>query len=242
MMQPILYDVPLIQQGLQECVQASAAQLLNFYGLRVTLDQLKAEVPVYVNKKGVPLGTSIGHMAAGFIVKGFETTLHVTDVQIFDQSWSGLSSPQIIDKLRHRRKFIKHPTYDDEAMDVIFDGYTLFLEQGGTVVFPVVDEKYLVYLLKQGPVYAVVNFAYLNQVSKFTFDRKTKKVVADDVSGVSGTHVVVVAGIREGEVYLVDPDILYGGKRWVQTSRFIAAHYLAETDFDNVMITLRGDT
>lgn len=56
-----IYDVPIIRQGLKECTQASAAQLLSYYGLHYglhkTIDEIKKEVPVYIFKEGKPLGS-----------------------------------------------------------------------------------------------------------------------------------------------------------------------------------------
>ena len=46
-MEEISYDVPLLTQNVQDCVQASASQILAYYGINKTIDEIKNEVPVY---------------------------------------------------------------------------------------------------------------------------------------------------------------------------------------------------
>lgn len=42
---PISYTVPLVTQGESECVQASASQILAYYGVKKTIEEIKKEVP-----------------------------------------------------------------------------------------------------------------------------------------------------------------------------------------------------
>ena len=233
-----LYDVPLIKQGLQNCVQASAAQILNFYGINKSIKDIQKEVPVYISKNGKPLGTSLGHIAAYFATLGFSVTLHTVDVEIFDQSWGKISQKKLIENLKKRRPFVKHARYDNDALDVIFDGYLSLLKLGGNIKLPLLNKKYIENLLANGPVYAVVSYNFLNSSPKFSLD-KHNKLTEDSIKGEPATHAIVLAGLNEDKFLIVDPDEIYGGKRWISSERLIGSIYLAETDFDCLLITLR---
>ncbi|MFA4827385.1 MAG: hypothetical protein WC596_04025 [Candidatus Shapirobacteria bacterium] len=236
-MQTIDYDIPLIKQGLQDCVQSNAVQILKYYGIQKSLDEVKAEVPVFVSKEGNPLGSSLGHIATYFINQGLKTTIHTVDIEIFDRSWKGLSNQDLIEKLQQRRKFIQSTKYSQEALDVIFDGYISFLKLGGQITFPIIDENFLINHLKSGPIYGVVSFNFLNSASKYKFSNVSKNSVPDSVEGSPGTHVVTIAGYKDNQFKLVDPDPEFGGIRWIDPNFLIGSIYLAETDFDSILIT-----
>ncbi|OQX51014.1 hypothetical protein B5M47_02220 [candidate division CPR3 bacterium 4484_211] len=91
-MRAIDYDILIIKQGFQVCVQANAAQILRFYSINKTVEEIKKEVPVYVSREGKRLGSSIGHIATYFINQGFEVTIHTVDLEIFDRSWADCSN------------------------------------------------------------------------------------------------------------------------------------------------------
>lgn len=237
-MKDISYDVSLVKQGIVECLPSSATQLLNFYGIHVTFEQVKKDVPLYITPEGKPVGTSVGHMGAYLLEKGFQVLFHTVDIEIFDPSWRGLSPNEILTKLQERRKFIKHSRYDDEILDVIFDGYILFLQRGGEIDFPVVDEKYLIEQLQNGPFILQVSYNFLNNCAKYVYNIEQKTYVQDAVTGHPTTHAVVVSGYKSGKFIIVDPDFEFGRVREIEPGRLIGAFYLAETDFDPIVITI----
>jgi hypothetical protein len=237
-MDTIDYNIPLIRQGLQDCVQTNTSQILKYYGVDKSIEEIKKEVPVYINKEGKPIGSSLGHIAAYFISQGFETTIHTVEIQIFDRSWVKLTNEELITNLQNRRKFIEHPKYEKEALDLIFDGYLCFLIAGGKITFPVINEDYLINLLKTGPIFGVVSFNFLNSAPKYKFDINGQEMSADSIEGSPGTHVVTIAGFKDNQFKLIDPDPKFGGVRWVDSGLLIGSIYLAETDFDSVLITI----
>lgn len=236
MSQSILYKIPLIKQALQECAQTSAVQLLNYYGINKTLNEVRKEVPVYI-KDGVPLGSSVGHIATYLLQQGFEATMHIVELEIFDQTWRAATSDELIELLNNRKKFAKHHRYDTETMEVIFDGYVSFLTHGGKIVFPVIDEQYLVKLLKEGPIYGVLSWNFLNAAAKVRFDKEKNDSEKDAIEGHPATHALIISGYRDGKFLLTDPDYMYGGERWVESGLLVGSIYLAQTDFDSMVIT-----
>jgi hypothetical protein len=236
-MNDITYDVPLLKQGIQDCVQSSASQMLSFYGINKSVEEIKKEVPVDIDSEGKELGSSLGHIATYFIQLGFKTTIHTVDLEIFDQSWKGSNNEQLINNLQERKKYIKHARYEEQIMNHVIDGYILFLEKGGKVELPIVDEKYLYNLLTHGPIYTVVSYNFLNQSPKYKFV-KNSKPMQDDMAGTPNTHVIVISGYKDGKFEITDPDYEFGGKRLIEPSLLIGAFYLAETDCDPILITL----
>jgi len=234
----ISYEVPLVKQGLQECTQASVTQLLNYYGINKTIEEVKKEVPVYVSPEGKPVGTSLGHMGCYLLQQGFQTTFHIVDVEIFDRSWKELTSEQLVQKLQERKQFIRHSRYEQEAFDLIFDGYISFLRSGGKIELPIIDEAYLVKQLEQAPFLAVVSYNFLHSDSKYRYDNEHNINVRDDIKGNPTTHAIIVSGYEEGKFSIVDPDEENGGKKTISASQLIGAIYLAETDFDSLVLTV----
>lgn len=143
-MEKIIYDIKRVEQADRfDCVQASGVSFLSHYGVQKTLQEIKKEVPVFINSKGKELGTAIGHIAKYFLQQGFDVTLHTSDIEIFDQSWQNLSSEKLSSKILERQSHLKHALYEYDALSVICDGFVQFLKEGGNIVFPVVDEVYI---------------------------------------------------------------------------------------------------
>ncbi|RJQ24756.1 hypothetical protein C4577_07020 [Candidatus Parcubacteria bacterium] len=236
-MEEISYDVPLLTQNIQDCVQSSASQILSYYGINKTIDEIRNEVPVYISSDGKPLGSSLGHIATYFIQLGLKTTLHSVDIEIFDRSWKNFDNQAIIQKLKEHRKYLKHARYEESALDLVVSGYVLFLEKGGKIVFPIVDEAYLYQLLQKGPIYTILSYNFLNQVSKYKFVPEGKPI-QDSIMGTPSTHAVVITGYKQGKFEITDPDYEFGGKKLTEAGLIIGAFYLAETDFDPLLITL----
>lgn len=187
---------------------------------------------------GLPLGSSVGHMATYFLKLGFKVTMHIVDIEIFDRSWANLSKKELIKNLEKRKKFIKHPRYDSETFDLIFEGYISFIKLGEIVKFPIIDEEYFLNLLEKGPIYAVVSYNFLNSVAKHKFVKSGKKSIKDSIKGSPGTHVVIISGYKNGKFKITDSDPKFLGERWLKPGHLIGSIYLAETDFDPLLITL----
>jgi len=237
-MKEVGYDIPLLTQNTQDCAQSSASQILSYYGIKKSIEDIKKEVPVYISSEGKPLGSSLGHIATYFIQLGLETTLHSVDIEIFDRSWKDFDNQTLIQKLRERRKYLKHARYEEAALDLVVDGYAQFLKKGGRIVFPIVDEAYLYQLIQKGPIYTILSYNFLNQVSKYKFVSDGKPV-QDSIAGSPSTHAVVISGYKLGKFEITDPDYRFGGKKLIHPGQIIGAFYLAETDFDPLLITLK---
>jgi len=218
-----------------DCAQASSVPFLSFYGVEKTLDQVKNEVPVFENAEGKKLGTAIGHIATYFLNQGLNATIHTSDVEIFDQTWINLSSKELIEKIQERQTHLKHAVYSADALSAICDGFIQFLKEGGKLVFPAVDEKYVYELLKQGPIYTTINYQFAFQRPRFSEDMQT-----DPISGNLLTHALLIIGYRDGKFCLLDPESANEEERWLESNRLIGAYYLADLHLDPILITIQS--
>lgn len=239
-MTDIYYPIARIpQQEEADCVQACAAQILSHFGTKKSVSEIKAEVPVFVDSHGTKLGTSIGHVAVYFLSLGFEVTLHTSDVVLFDTTWKQLSKQELVARLQDRAANLTHAIYGRDAIQAITDGFVQFLQRGGMLVQAVVDEKYLVQLLTEGPVYAVVNYQFLYDKPKYRFVGDTLE--DDPVRGDPSTHAVLITGYKNGLFCLLDPNAEFQvAEQWVAASKLIASYYLADVNLDPILITLRA--
>ena len=231
----IHYDIEQERQGLQECVQASAIQILSYYGIKKTLADVKKEVPVYVDEFGINRGTSLGHIATYFQELGLRTKLHTVDLIVFDRSWISVTKNELIANLKLRERYVKHGWYDQKLIKVMINGYTSYIKSGGSVLQPVVDVPYILSYLEKGPLYFVVSYNSLNNCSKYDFSKENEQ---DPIKGLPSTHAIVVSGYENGFFEIVDPDFNFGGYRKISASQLIAAYYLAETDTDCLFISI----
>lgn len=232
----ISYQIKLEKQGTMECVQASAVQILNYYGIDKSLADVKNEVPVYIDSQGITRGTSLGHIGTYFQQLGLNPTIHTSDIIIFDPSWHNLTTTEILSKLELRRSHLTHGWYDQPTLTTMVDGYIQYLKSGGKLVLPIVDSNYLLHYLKEGPLYLVVSYNVLNRCSKYDFHYEDKQ---DDILGIPSTHAIIVSGHQNGFFDIVDPDDKFGGYRKISESQLLAAYYLAETDYDCLFMSLK---
>ncbi|MDP4000318.1 MAG: hypothetical protein Q8Q11_02715 [bacterium] len=203
------------------------------------MSKVKKDVPLHTNTQGVVIGTTFAHAALHLRRLGFRTTIHTTDIDLLDRTWEGLDAKELRKKLTQRKKFIRHPFLDEEAVEAYAEGYVSFVRAEGRIKHPVLTTKYLHRLLEKAPFIAAVSKQYLVSCSKKRFVGKTGKAVFDDVRGQTNTHAIVVAGYRDGRFLIIDSSApnARAGRRWLNAEHLIGAICLAETEWDNLVIT-----
>lgn len=236
----MVHSVTWQKQGPNDCAQTSASVLLAALGQPMSVEDIKKDVPVFINAKGEEIGTSWPHLAAFLKTKGNDVTMHATDIELLDRSWATLSPDEIIERLHERKKHIRHAYHGTDVIEAYVDGYEQFLKAGGRIVFPILTEGYLHQLLLKDPFIAAVSYNYLNSGPKKVFDQKKRQWSTDDISGRTTTHAVVVAGYDSGKFLIIDADqpSVEAGTRWLDAGHLIGAICLAETEWDNILITV----
>jgi hypothetical protein len=202
----IVYDVPPIRQRPSECMQTAAAMLLRWHDADISVDDVLAEVPVYV-ENGVKIGTAPGHIGAYACSRGYPATARIFDMQLFDRSWQHeqLSPQDVLARLRQRAPAIPHFYWQSKYSAPVLDGWEKFVAAGGTFSFEPLTTDLLYRCLQTGPFFAMLSSTVLNQEAKRRYDPSLGSKVPDDIAGDSSTHGVICSGYRGGNFLLTDP-------------------------------------
>jgi hypothetical protein len=158
---------------------------------------------------------------------------------IFDPTWQGLSSGELVNKLRLQMKHKK-----GKKLHLASDAYCEYLEKGGRLSFEVLTPDLLKYLLKDNiPLITGLSCTYLYNTSRERVISKSK-IIADDIGGVSTGHFVVLMASTDTEITIADPyypnplsDLgIYG----VNSHRVILSIMLGVLTYDANLIVIRS--
>lgn len=240
-MKPLAYQITPVRQATSQCLQTAVFQALSFFPDNTkSLDDIVAGVQVSVDENGNKVGTSIGHMATYIKLLGYNVHLHVFDVELFDRSWGALNNKVLAEALAKRRDNLPTRLYIHADKDAIVEGYIAFLEYGGKMSFPQLSSQYLYDLLAQGPFVAMLSSTYLNRAIHQTYNKATDKFIDDAIRGRSVTHAVTVAGYQDGQFNIIDPQPPEGieQSRWIPAEHLIASIATAQTESDNILLSI----
>lgn len=131
--------------------------------------------------------------------RGYKATLISYNLHMFDPTWVGLTSAELIDKLRLQNEFKTGRKFRKASQ-----AYIEFLELGGTIQFKDLNPALIRSLLKREiPVLTGLSATYLYQCAR-EFGPNSDY---DDLRGVATGHFVVLSGYDETEktVRVADP-------------------------------------
>ncbi|MCC5942708.1 MAG: C39 family peptidase [Balneolaceae bacterium] len=158
--------------------------------LQVVIDQ------VHQLEDGGTLGVMLAIHALN---NGYKATIYSYNLQVFDPTWKGITSDEIIKKLKKQAAF-----KNNKKLDIASQAYIQFLQLGGRLRFEDLRSAIIRrYLKKNQPIIAGLSATYLYQSAReFGPDLEF-----DDVRGESTGHFVVLHGydIETREVYIADP-------------------------------------
>jgi hypothetical protein len=235
----IEYPIKAIKQETSECMQTAATQMISYFDTSITVNEVLRTVPVY-EENGEKIGTSPGHLATYFTQKGYHTTSYIFDTELFDRTWEGLTSEQVVKELQERQAYIPDSSWLAKYHRILVDGWKLYAESGGNFSFTPLSVALLRQLLNVGPYLLMVNSTYLNQEAKQLYDKGDDRFNPDPIRGRSLTHATTCAGYKEGNFLIVDPDPPRGIEqhRWVQQDHLIASIMAAQTESDNLLLSI----
>lgn len=221
-------------------MQTATAQMLAHFDPTITVERVINEVPVYV-ENGEKIGTSPGHLAAYLAKAGYKTTVAVFDTELFDRSWIGSDAQEVVGLLKQREQHIPNNAWLAAYHHILVDGWELFANCGGQFDFSPLNGQLLRDYLQHGPYILMVNSTYLNSLPKAKYDQELDKFKKDPIEGRSLTHATTCAGYKDGKFLLIDPDPPEGidHERWIESDHVIASIMAAQTESDNMLITVR---
>ena len=167
----------------------------NYLGYDIDLEKVIREVK-YLNDGG----TLAVYLGIDALSRGFSTILYSYNLKVFDPSWNGLSSEQLILKLNEQLEFKNGKKFTEAT-----GAYINYLESGGRILFEDLSFDMLTnYFRKDLPVLAGLSATYLYQSAREHTLRH--RIVYDDIRGYPSGHFVVLHGSDQADKILVaDP-------------------------------------
>jgi len=147
-------------------------------------------------------GTLAVYLACHALKRGYQTTIIPYNLQVFDPTWSALSSEEIKKKLQQQLSFKSHIP----GFEVVTSAYIEYLESGGRLRFEVIRPSLIRHYLKRSiPILTGLSATYLYDSAREygtggDFDY-------NDVRGESNGHFVVLTGYTKEDrrVLIADP-------------------------------------
>jgi hypothetical protein len=215
------------------CGPTSLRKVYAFYGMEFELDEVLETLER--NEDGGTLAVFLG-MAA--LREGFRTRIYSYDLQIFDPTWTGLPSAELVRKIRARFDFLEDATRKRAAV-----AYVRYLEMGGELAFDDLTPSLLKSIIDRGhPILAGLSATYLYGFARERWDELKGRLVDDDVAGDPTGHFVVIGGYDQwGRVLTVlDPSAHVptspGGRVRVGAERLINSILLGDVTYDAVLL------
>jgi hypothetical protein len=169
------------------------------YGLDLPLTDIIDSV-----ERSISGGTLSSLLGKHALMQGFDATILVNNMKIFDPTWfkkSRVSREILATKLKSQSKF-KH----SKGITQVTKGYLEYLELGGNVRFKTLDVKTLKYYFdKKIPILTGLSSTYLYRSARecFTSDGES---YFDDIQGEPCGHFVVLCGYDEHHKLIVVAD------------------------------------
>lgn len=163
---------------------------------------------------------------AAFYAKklGFISLIITNNIHIFDPSWFKLNNSDLIKNLKKRKKFV------GEYYQTLIDDYIDYLLAKGQVRFNTISKGlFTKHLAKRIPIIAELASNFLYKKSKSSKPGRFDDPIRGEIDG----HGIVVAGVKDDECKIVDPDSLNNpfsknGIYWISTKDLIASIFILE--------------
>jgi hypothetical protein len=217
------------------CGPTCLRKVYDFYGLTLALDEVIGELER--NEDGGTLAVFLGTAA---LRRGFQARIFTYDLRIFDPTWSGLSMPALIEKIRARLPYLEREKTLRAA-----HAHLAFLELGGEICFDELTPTLLKRILdRDHPVLAGLSATYLYRMPRERHDPLTNELIDDDVAGMPTGHFIVVSGYEHwGRRFVVRDPSAYAplsadGRHVVDAQRLTNAILLGDLTYDAVLLEI----
>lgn len=222
------------------CSPTALSMLLGYYGHEISVGDISTKVPQVKNSKGENFGTINQQMATWCENLGFDVVLYTADVQVIDQSWSKLSSIEVIERLEARKAGLKVPSLGELWNDAYCQAYIDYIKSGGELhIVNAITSNMLYELLKEGPLLPCLSFDTLYGKGR-TSNAGENKTKPNDINGKAWNHSVVIYGNDEGGNFLVADPWEKPGIHVIEPDVMIAAIGTAQLECDNLVFQLRN--
>ncbi|WP_133130900.1 C39 family peptidase [Legionella yabuuchiae] len=226
----------------ETCGPTCLHAIYQYLGLKISLEQVIVDV-----ERSLSGGTLAPLLGKHALAKGFETTIYINNLDIFDPTWfknDEVPSDILISKLDAQ---MKHKWDKDIIQSSI--AYQQFLEMGGTVRFTTINVNLLKdYFSQNIPILTGLSATYLYRSPREIY---TTDGVAhyDDVRGTPCGHFVVLCGYDESKRHIIVADphrenpLSHNNYYKVSSNRLINAIMLGVLTYDANLLIIqpKGD-
>ncbi len=184
----------------ETCGPTSLHAIYRYYGQTISLNEVIETIEHSLS--GGTLSPLLGKHA---LMRGFDATIFVNQLDLFDPTWfkkSRAPREALLVKLKSQDKF-KHA----KGLSMASKAYQEFLTLGGEIRFKTIDSQMLKeYFNKNIPILTGLNSTYLYRTSRELFTQDGESFF-DDIQGTPCGHFVVLCGYDEKKrrVVVADP-------------------------------------
>lgn len=184
----------------ETCGSTCLHAIYNYYNSNISLDEIIHSVER--SRSGGTLAAFLGKHA---LDRGFNATIYINNLDIFDPSWFthlGEANPNILDKLEEQLQHIQ-----DEDIAQSTQAYQEYITKGGIVRFKTLNSQLLKsYFDKKTPILAGLSATYLYRSQRLRYTAEGEGIY-DDVRGSPCGHFVVLCGYDDlhRRVVVADP-------------------------------------
>ncbi len=221
----------------ETCGPTSLRAVYNYYQHPVSLTNIIQEVEQ--SHSGGTLASLLGKHA---LANGFETTIYINNLTIFDPSWfdNGYASRALLlQKIMAQMKY-KRAKKLMQAMS----SYTSYLELGGEIRFCTIDVKLLnAYFRQNIPIITGLSATYLYDCPREYW--RNNRASYDDIRGTPCGHFVVLCGYdaHTKKVTIADPHranpLSHDNYYQVSSDRLINAIMLGVLTYDATLLVIK---
>ncbi len=177
------------------CGPTALQSVYSYFGHDVSTAELIESVSSF--KDGGTLAVMLGIDA---LKRGYKAELLSYNLKVFDPSWWGLNSEELIEKLELQ---LKHK--DGKRFTASSRSYIEYLKLGGKIIFRDLSESLLdEYFTKKLPILTGLSSTYLYR-SPRELIKTASTSTEDDIRGEPCGHFVVLCGRKENAIQVADP-------------------------------------
>lgn len=222
----------------ETCGPTCLHAIYKYYGLDISLNKVIEEV-----ERSASGGTFSPLLGKHALKNGFDATIYISNMSIFDPSWfidSKSSREILLTKLDAQSQLKNSP-----KLSTVSKAFQTFLKLGGNIRFKTIDVKLLKdYFDKKVPILTGLNATYLYRSQRECYT-KDGEAFYDDMLGEPTGHFVVLCGYTEKrrQVAIADPfrdDKLKADAQYykVSISRLINAILLGVMTYDADLLVI----
>lgn len=215
------------------CGPTCLRKVYDFFGVQVDMEEIIAALER--NDDGGTLAVYLGIAA---LKRGLRARIYAYDLRIFDPTWFGLTTEELIDRVR-----LRFPYLDDPKRLRAAYAYIRFMENGGELAFEELKPALLKKIIdREHPILAGLSATYLYRFPRERWDEEAEKLVEDDVAGEPIGHFVVISGYDQWgrRLTVLDPSehvpTTEHGRVVVDSDRLINAILLGDMTYDAVLL------